>query len=109
MSNTKNTKSDVKPKQEVKPEPKAEMKAPAFTQTHYIGPSIKGVITTNTTYIDGVPAQPVAEIVKRTGVPEGVVKALFVPIEKLSAERAKLEQQSRIAMCYKELAKALNE
>ncbi len=79
-----------------------------FPQVHYIGPSIRGVVTMETTYADGVPTQIVKEITERLQVPQPMVEALFVPIEKLSEARMKLKTQSKITTCYRQVVAALN-
>ena len=84
-------------KAETKTEPKAEMRRPVMSQSFYLGPSIKGVISTKVT-----------TVAERAKVAPGMVEALFVPIEKLSEAEEALKKQSKINTCYKEVFKAIN-
>lgn len=102
MSNIKQTKA------EPKAESKAEMKKPAFTQSFYVGPSVKGVISTHSIFKNGIPVEIVEEMKKKSGAAGPVIETLFVPIEKLSQALEDLKKQSKINTCYKEVAKALN-
>lgn len=81
---------------------------PNFPQVHYIGPSIRGVITMETTYADGVPTEIVKEIATRLDVPQPMVEVLFVPIEKVSEVREKLKTQSKYTTCRNAVVAALN-
>ena len=101
--------SNIKqPKAEPKTEPKAEMKKPAFTQSFYVGPSVKGVISTHSIFKNGIPVEIVEELKKKSGATDPVIKALFVPIENLSQALEDLKKVSKINTCYNEVVKALN-
>ncbi len=94
-------------KAETKTEPKAEMRRPVMSQSFYLGPSIKGVISTRTIFRGDI-TKKVTTVAERAKVAPGMVEALFVPIEKLSEAEEALKKQSKINTCYKEVFKAIN-
>lgn len=99
MANTKKT--------EARTEPRAEMRRPVMSQSFYMGPSIRGVISTRT-ILNGDVSGKIKEVAKRAKVAEGMVEALFVPIEELSEAEESIKTQSKLSTCYKEVSKALN-
>lgn len=99
MANTKKT--------ETRTEPKAEMRRPVMSQSFYMGPSIKGVISTRTIYSGDISGK-IDEVAKRAGVARGMAEALFVPIDKLSEAEEHFKTQSKLNTCYKAVIKALN-
>ena len=108
MANKKTEANAEVVKTETKVEVKETKKKSAFTQSFYIGPSIKGVISTRSTFLDGIPAEKVDEIATRIGINKPMIEALFIPIEELGKAREELNKQSRLATIYKTVAKAIN-
>lgn len=99
MANTKKT--------ETRTEPRAEMRRPVMSQSFYMGPSIKGVISTRTIFTGDISGK-IDEVAKRAGVARGMAEALFVPIDKLSEAEEHFKTQSKLNTCYKAVIKALN-
>jgi hypothetical protein len=96
---------ETKMEETVKPAKEEKTKKYTLPQVMYIGPSVKGVISKNYIYLNGMPEDVINKLKAKTGLAGGLVSALFIPVEDLNDAKEKLKNpDSKLSICYKKLA-----
>ncbi len=75
------------------------------TTVMYIGPQIRGVVSSNTIFNNGLP-----EVLKKKAEEMPVIQSLIVPVKELARARREMQDETTaIGTCYKKLVSLLKE